>query len=150
MSQALPHDFSDRHAHATRGDLAYQAYQTLHVAFIIAPIIAGLDKFFDRLTDWDMYLSPKADHVLGGHGHQFMMAVGIIEIIAGIGVAIWPRVFAYIVSLWLLLIVINLLTIPGFYDIALRDFGLCLAAFALGRLAQVYNHPEPRLGSTTA
>ena len=76
-----------------------------------------------------------ANNVLGGHGHQFMMVVGVVEIIAGIGVALKPRVFAYIVAIWLLLIIINLLSIPGYYDIALRDLGLLLGALALGRLS---------------
>jgi len=141
MSQALPHGFSDHPERvALSSDLGYQAYQILHVAFIVAPIIAGLDKFFDRLTNWDMYLSPLANRVLAGHGHQFMLAAGVIEVIAGIGVILLPRVFAYVVSAWLLLIVINLLLCHGFYDIALRDFGLCLAALALGRLSQRYSH----------
>jgi uncharacterized membrane protein YphA (DoxX/SURF4 family) len=115
---------------------ARQAFQILRVAFTVAPILAGLDKFFDVLVDWDKYLSPTANNVLGGHGHQFMLVVGVIEIIAGIGVLFKPRLFAYIVAVWLLLIIINLLSIPGYYDIALRDLGLLLAALALGRLSQ--------------
>jgi len=107
----------------------------LRFGFTVAPILAGLDKFFDLLVDWDKYLSPMANNVLGGHGHQFMMVVGVIEIIAGIGVALKPRVFAYIVSIWLLLIIGNLLSIPGYYDVALRDLGLALGALALGRLS---------------
>ncbi len=112
-----------------------QAFQILRFGFTVAPILAGLDKFFHLLVDWDKYLSPIANNVLGGHGHQFMIAVGIIEIIAGIGVAVEPRIFAYIVCIWLVLIIINLLTIPGYYDIALRDLGLALGALALGRLS---------------
>lgn len=77
-----------------------------------------------------------ANNVLGAHGHQFMMVVGVVEIIAGIGVALKPKVFAYIVAIWLLLIILNLLNIPGYYDVALRDLGLLLAALALGRLSQ--------------
>ena len=108
----------------------------LRFGFTVAPILAGLDKFFDLLVDWDKYLSPLANNVLGGHGHQFMMAVGVVEIVAGIGVALKPRVFAYIVAIWLLLIILNLLSIPGYYDVALRDLGLLLGALALGRLSQ--------------
>jgi uncharacterized membrane protein YphA (DoxX/SURF4 family) len=115
---------------------ANQAFQILRFGFTVAPIVAGLDKFFGVLVDWDKYLSPAANNVLAGHGHQFMLVVGIIEIIAGIGVFIKPRVFAYIVAAWLLLIIANLLTIPGYYDIALRDLGLMLGALALGRLSQ--------------
>jgi hypothetical protein len=114
---------------------AEQAFQILRIGFTVAPILAGLDKFFDVLVDWDKYLSPMANNVLGGHGHAFMLLVGIIEIIAGIGVFVKPRVFAYIVAAWLLLIIINLLSIPGYYDIALRDLGLMLGALALGRLS---------------
>lgn len=114
-----------------------QAFQILRIGFTVAPILAGLDKFFDVLVDWDKYISPMANNVLGGHGHQFMLVVGVIEIIAGIGVFLKPRVFAYIVAAWLLLIILNLLSIPGYYDIALRDLGLLLAALALGRLSQI-------------
>jgi hypothetical protein len=116
---------------------ARQAFQILRIGFTVAPILAGLDKFFDVLVDWDKYLSPMANNVLGGHGHQFMLVVGVIEIIAGIGVFLKPRVFAYIVAAWLLGIILNLLSIPGYYDIALRDLGLLLGALALGRLSQI-------------
>lgn len=115
---------------------ANQAFQILRFGFTVAPILAGFDKFFHLLVDWDKYLSPIANNVLGGHGHQFMCVVGFIEIVAGVGVFLKPRFFAYVVSLWLLLIIINLLTIPGYYDIALRDLGLALGALALGRLSQ--------------
>jgi len=118
----------------------YQAYQILHVAFFVAPVLAGLDKFFHLLTNWDQYLAPVVDRMLGGHGHQFMLAAGVIEIIAGIGVLLKPRIFAYIVALWVVGIIFNLLLIPGFYDIALRDLGLCLGALALGRLSSIYDH----------
>jgi hypothetical protein len=114
-----------------------QAFQILRLGFTVAPILAGLDKFFDVMVDWDKYLSPMANNVLGGRGHQFMLVVGVIEIIAGIGVFLKPRVFAYIVAAWLLGIILNLLSIPGYYDIALRDLGLLLGALALGRLSQV-------------
>src|SRR4051812_37812071 len=87
---------------------AYQAYQILHVTFTVAPIIAGVDKFLHLLVNWDMYLAPVVNRMLGGHGHQFMLAVGVIEIVAGIGVALLPRVFAYVVSGWVLGIVVNL------------------------------------------
>jgi uncharacterized membrane protein YphA (DoxX/SURF4 family) len=115
---------------------ARQAFLILRFGFTVAPILAGLDKFFNFMVDWDKYLSPMANNVLGGHGHQFMMVVGVVEIVAGIGVALKPRVFAYIVAIWLLLIILNLLSIPGYYDVALRDLGLLLGALALGRLSQ--------------
>jgi len=117
----------------------YQAYQVLHAGFVVAPILAGLDKFFHLLTNWDQYLAPVVNRMLGGHGHQFMLVVGVIEIVAGIGVLVKPRIFAYVVAAWLLGIIVNLLLVPGFYDIALRDLGLCLGALALARLSVVYD-----------
>lgn len=118
---------------------AYQAYQILRAAFVVAPIVAGLDKFFNLLVRWDQYLPPVVNKLVGGHGHQLMLVVGAIEIVAGLGVFVKPRIFAYVVSLWLLLIIGNLLMIPGYYDIALRDFGLALGAFALARLSQEFD-----------
>jgi hypothetical protein len=118
---------------------AYQAYQILRLGFTVAPIVAGLDKFLNLLVNWEQYLPPLANKLVGGHGHELMLVVGIIEIIAGLGVAFMPRVFAYVVSAWLLLIVANLLMIPGYYDVALRDFGLALAALALARLSREFD-----------
>ena len=111
------------------------AYGLLHFAFTVAPIAAGLDKFFHILVDWDRYLPAVANRLLGGHGHEFMLLAGVVEIAAGVGVALRPRIFAYVVAAWLWLIIINLLLIPGYFDIALRDFGLSLGALALGRLS---------------
>jgi len=116
----------------------YQAFQILRFAFTVAPIVAGLDKFFHLLVNWDQYLPPFVNNLTGGHGHQLMLAVGVIEIVAGLGVAFKPRIFAYVVSAWLLLIIVNLLMIPGYFDVALRDLGLSLAALALARLSQEY------------
>lgn len=118
---------------------AYQAFQILRIAFTIAPLVAGIDKFFHLLVDWDKYLSPFANQMLGGYGHQFMYVVGVVEIIAGIGVFLKPKIFAYIVAIWLALIIVNLLIIGGYLDIALRDLGLLLGAVALGRLSQEYS-----------
>ncbi len=115
---------------------SYQAYQILHLAFTVAPILAGLDKFFNYLTAWQQYLSPQFD-VLGNPATT-MMVVGIVEIIAGIGVWVKPKFFSYIVALWLLGIIANLLLLQNFYDIALRDLGLFLGALALGRLSSQY------------
>jgi hypothetical protein len=117
----------------------YQAYQILRLGFIVAPIVAGLDKFFHLLVNWDQYLPPFVNNLTGGHGHELMLAVGVIEILAGLGVAFRPKIFAYVVSAWLLLIVINLLMIPGYFDVALRDFGLSLGALALARLSQEFD-----------
>ena len=118
---------------------AYQAYQILHVGFVVAPIVAGLDKFFNLLVNWEQYLPAFVNKMVGGHGHELMLAAGVIEIIAGLGVLFKPKFFAYVVSAWLLMIVVNLLLIPGYYDIALRDFGLALGALALARLSQKFD-----------
>ena len=117
---------------------AYQAYQILHVGFTVAPIVAGLDKFFNLLVNWEQYLPSFVNDLLGGQGRYFMLAVGVIEIIAGLGVAFKPKIFAYVVAAWLLLIIANLLMIPGYFDVALRDFGLALAALALARLSREF------------
>jgi hypothetical protein len=116
----------------------YQAYQILRLGFVVAPIVAGLDKFFHLLVDWDQYLPPFVNGLTGGHGHELMLAAGVIEVVAGLGVAFKPKVFAYVVAAWLLLIVINLLMIPGYFDVALRDFGLSLGALALARLSHEF------------
>ena len=118
---------------------AYQAYQILHLGFTVAPIVAGLDKFFNLLVNWEQYLPPLVTDLVGGHGHELMLVVGVIEIIAGLGVFFKPKIFAYVVSAWLLLIIVNLLMIPGYYDVALRDFGLALAALALARLSSKFD-----------
>jgi hypothetical protein len=112
-------------------DPMYQPYQILHVGFTVAPVLAGLDKFLHLLSNWDMYLAPIIARRLPIQPHSFMRAVGIVEIIAGILVAFKLRVRAYIVALWLLDIIVNLLLLPGYFDVALRDFGLMLGA--LGR-----------------
>jgi uncharacterized membrane protein len=120
-------------------DVGYQAYRILQLGFVVAPIVAGLDKFLHLLVDWDKYLPPVVNNMTGGHGHQLMLVVGVIEIIAGIGVAVKPKIFAYVVAAWLLLIIVNLLMIPGYFDVALRDVGLMLGALALGRLSSAFN-----------
>jgi len=112
-----------------------QAYEILHWGFTIAPILAGADKFFHLLCDWDKYLAPQVVSVLPFSGHTFMQIVGVIEIVAGIGVMLLPRIFAYVVSAWLVGIILNLLIAGAYFDVALRDLGLALGALALGRLA---------------
>jgi uncharacterized membrane protein YphA (DoxX/SURF4 family) len=108
----------------------------LRTAFTVAPIIFGLDKFANILTDWPQYLAPWIDNIVPGTAQQAMYIVGVVEIVAGILVALRPRIGGLVVAAWLLGIIVNLLTLPGFYDVALRDFGLMVAALALGRLAQ--------------
>jgi DoxX len=115
---------------------AYQAFLILRVGFTVAPIIAGLDKFANLLGDWTKYLAPVIPKTLGLAPETFMRGVGVIEIVAGILVAALPRYAAYIVAAWLAAIIVNLLILGAFLDVALRDLGLMLGAIALGRLAQ--------------
>ena len=128
-------------ARADWHDARYQAYALMRLAFTIAPIAFGLDKFFNVMVDWPVYLAPWINDIAPGSGQDFMYFVGVIEIIAGISVALKPRYGAYVVAGWLAGIVINLLTHSGYYDTALRDFGLMLAAITLARLASVYDAP---------
>ena len=130
------------HVETTMKNPAYQAYQILHVAFVVAPILAGLDKFFMKLTDWTQYLWPPLGNLVGGPG-TFMRIVGVIEIIAGVLVALKPKIGAPIVAAWLIGIIVNLLLLQAYYDIALRDLGLCLGAIALWRLGLGFDHHEP-------
>ena len=121
---------------------AKQALFILYAGFGLLPILAGLDKFFHWLVNWDQYLAPLATRVIPISGHTFMLVVGVIEIAAGLLVFARPRIGAYVVALWLWGIIVNLLLIPGFFDIALRDFGLSLGALALARLSAEFN-PKP-------
>lgn len=118
---------------------ARQAFRILQFGFSAAPILAGLDKFFHLLVNWDQYLPPIVARLSLIDPHNLMLAVGVIEIVAGLGVALKPRIFAYVVAAWLAVIIINLLLIPGYFDVALRDFGLFLAALALGRLSRQFS-----------
>src|SRR3954454_17697881 len=118
-----------------RGDVEHQAFLLLRTAFTVAPVRFGLDKFCNVLTDWQQYLAPAVDRIVPGTGHQMMLAVGLVEVIAGLLVAVRPQLGGYVVAAWLAGIITNLLLIPGFYDVALRDFGLLLAALALARVA---------------
>jgi hypothetical protein len=122
-------------------DARYQAFSLLRIAFTVAPIAFGLDKFFNVMVDWPIYLAPWINDIAPGSGQDFMYFVGGVEILAGVIVALKPRYGAYVVAAWLAGIVINLLTASGFYDIALRDFGLMLAALTLARLASIYDAP---------
>jgi hypothetical protein len=121
-----------------RTDPAYQAFLLLRTAFTLAPVVFGLDKFTDLLTDWPRYLAPTINDLVPGSAHQAMLAVGVVEVTAGVLVAVRPRIGGHLVAAWLAGIILNLLLIPGFYDVALRDFGLFVAAVALARLATVY------------
>ena len=114
---------------------ARDAFRLLRIVFTIAPIMFGLDKFVDLLADWEQYLAPQINELVPGSAHQAMLVVGVVEIAAGVLVAVLPRIGGYVVALWLAGIIGNLILIGDYYDIALRDFGLLVAALALARLA---------------
>ncbi|MFL6111122.1 MAG: hypothetical protein ACJ786_07210, partial [Catenulispora sp.] len=116
-----------------RADPVLQAFWLLRIGFTVAPILFGLDKFAGLLTDWERYLAPGIDSLVPGTAHQAMLTVGAIEIVAGIAVAVVPRFGGYLVAAWLGGIIVNLLLLGDFYDVALRDFGLLLGALALAR-----------------
>ncbi len=132
---------------ATWSDPAYQAFLLLRTVFTVAPIVFGVDKFANLLVDWPTYLAPWIDGIVPGTAQQAMYAVGVIEVVAGIAVAVAPRFGAWLVAAWLAGIIVNLLTFPGYFDIALRDFGLLVGAVALARLATRYP-PGWRTSST--
>jgi hypothetical protein len=125
----------DFNAVAQGPDPAQQAFLLLRTVFTAAPILFGLDKFFEILTHWERYLAPEFNDLIPGSAHQAMLIVGVVEIAAGILVAVWPRIGGYVVAAWLAGIILNLLLIGNYYDVALRDFGLLVAALALARLA---------------
>jgi len=122
-------------------DPARQAFWLLRIAFTAAPIAFGLDKFFNVMVDWPVYLAPWINDIVPGSAHDVMIVVGVVEILAGVAVAVAPRYGAYLVAAWLGAIIVNLLSHSGYYDIALRDFGLMLGALTLARLAVVHHRP---------
>jgi hypothetical protein len=119
---------------ATQTTHGLNAYRILRLGFTVAPILFGLDKFFNLMTDWTQFLPESVTNVISGGA--VMTLVGVVEIVAGIGVWLRPKIFAYVVAAWLGVIIITLVIVGGFWDIALRDFGLLLGAVALGQLAQ--------------
>ena len=117
----------------------FQAFALLRIGFTVAPIVFGLDKFFDWLVDWRIYLAPELNDIIPGDAHQAMLVVGVIEIVAGLVVAVRPKVGGYLVAAWLAGIITSLLLQAHYYDVALRDFGLLLAALTLARLATAFD-----------
>jgi uncharacterized membrane protein HdeD (DUF308 family) len=107
----------------------------LRTVFTIAPIAFGLDKFAGILTHWEKYLAPWINNLVPGNAHQAMLAVGVVEIVAGVLVAVRPAIGGYVVALWLAGIIVDLVTLGNYYDVALRDFGLLVGALALARLS---------------
>jgi hypothetical protein len=147
-ASALPDGTASQSTSALAGlrgrEAGYQAFVLLRIAFTVAPIAFGLDKFFNVMVDWPIYLAPWINDIVPGSGQDFMYLVGGVEILAGVLVAIKPRYGAPVVAAWLAGIIINLVTVPGFYDVALRDFGLLLGALTLARLALSYDPPLKR------
>ncbi|HJR24604.1 MAG TPA: hypothetical protein VJ804_03975 [Acidimicrobiales bacterium] len=129
-------------------DPAYQAFWLLRLAFVVAPILFGLDKFAHVLVDWDQYLAPELTDLFDAQAHTLMYAVGAIEIVAGVVVALRPRFGGYLVATWLAGIITNLLLMADYYDVALRDFGLLLAALTLARLAAAFTGSPTRVTVT--
>ena len=132
----------DAHAASTAvwTNPSFQAFSLLRVGFTVAPILFGLDKFLGLLADWPVYLWSGVVSVLPGSAATLMLAVGVIEIVAGILVAVRPRIGGYVVAAWLAGIIVNLLLVGDFFDVALRDFGLLLGALTLARLATAFPH----------
>ncbi len=124
---------------------AFAAFWLLRAGFVALPILMGLDKFFNLMTDWTYYLAPVVTDVLPVSAQTFMYVVGVIEIVAGLAVAAKPRYAAYVVALWLTGIIVNLLIVGGYYDVALRDFGLLVAALSLALLARQYDLPKAKV-----
>jgi uncharacterized membrane protein YphA (DoxX/SURF4 family) len=115
-----------------------RAWWVLRIGLGIGPIVAGIDKYFDKLTDWSMYLSPLAPKMVPVSGATFMHVVGVVEVIAGILVlSRWTKIGAYVVMAWLLAIALNLLTMGTFYDLVTRDVEIAIGAFALAQLSGV-------------
>lgn len=127
-----------RNDRAELTDPTFQAFTLLRVGFTVAPILFGLDKFTEWMVDWSAYLWSGMASALPGSAEDIMLIVGLIEIVAGIVVAVRPRIGGYVVAAWLAGIILNLLLIGDFYDIALRDFGLLIGAVALARLATAF------------
>jgi hypothetical protein len=140
LQHSATRDRADRH------DPTHQAFEILHWGFAAAPVIAGADKFFGLLADWSVYLAPAFAKLSPLSPHATMMSVGVVEIVAGLLVAVKPRVGAYVVAAWLAGIILNFLLLGRGYDVALRDFGLFLGALALGRLSEARTSaPHPPL-----
>lgn len=142
----IPHEVSPlrRSLERLRGDPAYQSFTLLRIGFAVLPVVMGADKFANVLVNWERYLAPWVAHASPLSKLHTMHVVGVIEIVAGIAVAVKPRYGAYLVAAWLAGIVVNLLSYSGYYDIALRDFGLMLAALTLARLASKFDPPGLR------
>lgn len=139
---------TDRASHSSpsagerfKTDPVFQAFWLLRAGFTLAPILFGADKFAHVMTNWDKYLAPQFNDLIPGTAHQAMYGVGVVEILAGVAVLLAPRIGGYLVAAWLCGIIFDLALLGGYWDIALRDFGLLLAALTLTRLASLYSGP---------
>jgi hypothetical protein len=137
---SLPHDRAlPREYSASLVRVSYAAYRILQTAFVALPLLFGIDKFFFKMTDWNQWVAPSLARGIGGNTNGFLVVLGIIEIIVACGVAVKPKYFAYVVSVWALAIVIDLLAFDNRYDICLLYLAIGAAAFALGQLAMHYD-----------
>jgi uncharacterized membrane protein YphA (DoxX/SURF4 family) len=127
-----------------RSDPGYQAFWLLRIGFTVLPLAFGIDKFFNGMVTWEKYLASWYNDIIPGNAYTAMHIIGVVEIVAGVLVFIKPRYGAYVVAAWLAGIVLDLVTYSGYYDVALRDFGLMLAALTLGRLASKFDPPGLR------
>ncbi|MBK5222227.1 MAG: hypothetical protein JJE52_05000 [Acidimicrobiia bacterium] len=125
-------------------DPAFQAFTLLRIGFTALPLLFGIDKFLDWLVDWQIYLAPEINDLMPGNAHQALLLIGVVEIVAGVVVAVRPKFGGYLVAAWLAGIIVNLLLQADFYDVALRDFGLLVGALTLARLATAFDRPIPR------
>jgi hypothetical protein len=137
-SPNLPRVAADPIDRSSWYDPAVQAFWLLRLGFVVAPIAFGLDKFVEVLADWETYLAPEVADLFDAQAQTLMYWVGAIEILAGLAVALRPRFGGYLVAGWLAGIIVNLLVVADHYDVALRDFGLLLAALTLTRLAAAF------------
>ena len=123
--------------HRENNNLIYQAFMVLQTGLVAVPLIAGLDKYAEILANWPQYLAPNISRLFGLTAQGFMYLIGAVEIIIAIGLALYPRVFSYVLMGWLGLVIFDLLLLGQYYDIVLYNFGLAVAAFALSRLSQL-------------
>lgn len=123
--------------HSENNKLIYQAFMVLQSGLVAVPLIAGMDKFVNIVAKWTEYLSPAIPQFLGMRAQSLMYLVGMFEVVIALGVALWPRAFSWVLMTWMAAIIVNLLMLGQHYDVALRDFGLAAAAFALWRLSLI-------------
>lgn len=141
VNSSTPVEVSTGFTERLAAEPTFAAYWLLRIGFVVLPIWMGIDKFFNGLTQWTDYLAPWIADIVPGSAQSTMYLVGIVEIVAGLAIAVKSRYAAFVVAIWLAGIIVNLLTLSGYYDVALRDFGLLIAALALGLLSRAYDPP---------